>query len=64
MLESGEYHWRNGGEAHINDPVGIAGLQDAVREKNQTAFDACTKNTNDQASAVYLRSLLDFQRRG
>jgi glutamate synthase domain-containing protein 2 len=35
MPESGEYHYRAGGEAHINDPTGIANLQDAVRENNQ-----------------------------
>ena len=35
MPESGEYHWCDGGEAHVNDPVGIAHLQDAVCEKNQ-----------------------------
>ncbi|CAL1704998.1 unnamed protein product [Somion occarium] len=61
MPESGEYHWRSGGEAHINDPSGIANLQDAVREKNQQAYEAYAKNANDQASAVHLRGLLDFR---
>ena len=60
MPESGEYHWRDGGEAHINDPAGITSLQDAVQEKNQTAFDAYAKNANDQARAVYLCGLLEF----
>ncbi|KAI0093569.1 NADPH-dependent glutamate synthase [Irpex rosettiformis] len=61
MPESGEYHWRSGGEAHINDPSGIAYLQDAVREKNQQAYDAYAKNANDQAQAVHLRGLLEFR---
>jgi len=61
MPESGEYHWRDNGEAHINDPVGIANLQDAVREKNQSAFDAYTKNANAQAKSVHLRGLLEFR---
>ena len=47
--ESGEHHWRDGSEAHINDPSGIANLQDAVHEKNPAAFDAHTKNVNDRA---------------
>ncbi|EGN96049.1 hypothetical protein SERLA73DRAFT_93995 [Serpula lacrymans var. lacrymans S7.3] len=61
MPESGEYHWRDGGEAHINDPAGIANLQDAVREKNQKAYDAYAQNANDQTKSVHLRGLLDFR---
>ena len=61
MPESGEYHWRDGGEAHINDPAGIANLQDAVREKNQSAYDAYARNANEQTQKVHLRGLLDFR---
>ncbi|KAI6043136.1 NADPH-dependent glutamate synthase [Pisolithus marmoratus] len=61
MPESGEYHWRDGGEAHINDPAGIANLQDAVREKNQTAYDAYALNANEQTKSIHLRGLLDFR---
>ncbi|XP_006458247.1 NADPH-dependent glutamate synthase [Agaricus bisporus var. bisporus H97] len=61
MPESGEYHWRDGGEAHINDPSGIASLQDAVREKNQDAYDSYARNANEQASRVHLRGMLDFR---
>ncbi|KAG2157569.1 uncharacterized protein EDB93DRAFT_1123416 [Suillus bovinus] len=60
MPESGEYHWRDGGEAHINDPAGIANLQDAVREKNQAAYDAYARNANEQTKSVHLRGLIDF----
>ncbi|OBZ75427.1 putative glutamate synthase [NADPH] [Grifola frondosa] len=38
MPESGEYHWRSGGEAHINDPTGIANLQDAVHEGHPASW--------------------------
>ncbi|EFI28399.1 glutamate synthase [Coprinopsis cinerea okayama7 len=61
MPESGEYHWRDGGEAHINDPAGIANLQDAVREKNQSAYDAYARNANEQTQHIHLRGLLDFR---
>ncbi|TFK76592.1 NADPH-dependent glutamate synthase [Pluteus cervinus] len=61
MPESGEYHWRDGGEAHINDPVGLANLQDAVREKNQGAFDAYSRNANEQSRGVQLRGMLEFR---
>ncbi|MBW0488414.1 hypothetical protein O181_028129 [Austropuccinia psidii MF-1] len=60
LPESGEYHWRDGGEAHINDPVSIANLQDAVRSKNQSAYDTYSRNAQMQVRAVTLRGLLDF----
>lgn len=61
MPESGEYHWRDGGEAHINDPSGLANLQDAVREKNQSAYDSYARNANEQTERVHLRGLLEFR---
>ncbi|GAA5871202.1 hypothetical protein JCM1840_000141 [Sporobolomyces johnsonii] len=60
LPETGEYHWRDGGEAHINDPAGIASLQDAVREKNQKSYDAYSANALKQVRAVTLRGILDF----
>lgn len=60
LPETGEYHWRDGGEAHINDPTGIAMLQNAVREKNQGSYDAYAANARKQVRAVTLRGLLDF----
>ncbi|KAG9302670.1 hypothetical protein G9A89_007374 [Geosiphon pyriformis] len=60
LPESGEYHWRDGGEAHINDPVGIANLQDAVRSKNQSAYDVYSLNAHEQIKSCTLRGLLDF----
>ncbi|KAH8914660.1 glutamate synthase [Atractiella rhizophila] len=60
LPESGEYHWRDGGEAHINDPHGIANMQDAVREKNQRAWDMYSTNMQEQVERVTLRGLLDF----
>ncbi|BGP36122.1 glutamate synthase [NADH] [Rhodotorula kratochvilovae] len=60
LPETGEYHWRDGGEPHINDPAGIAALQDAVREKNQKSYEAYAENAKRQVRAVTLRGLLDF----
>lgn len=60
LPETGEYHWRDGGEAHINDPTGIAQLQDAVRTKNEKAYQAYAANARAQVRAVTLRGLLDF----
>ncbi|MCO5574703.1 hypothetical protein L7F22_028493 [Adiantum nelumboides] len=60
LPESGEYHYRTGGEGHINDPVSIANLQDAARERNQNAYDTYSKAAHNSTKAVTLRGLLDF----
>ncbi|KAI8846077.1 putative glutamate synthase Glt1 [Chytridium lagenaria] len=53
LPEAGDYHWRDGGESHINDPVSIANLQDAVRRKNITAYEAY--------SQLHVEGMLDFK---
>ena len=60
LPEAGEFHWRDGGEAHVNDPTSIAHLQDAARQKNQSAWDNYSKTTQEAIKATTLRGLLDF----
>ncbi|KAI1325607.1 glutamate synthase [Xylariaceae sp. FL0255] len=60
LPESGEYHWRDGGEAHINDPTSIANIQDAVRNKNDKSYEAYSKSEYEQIKACTLRGMLDF----
>ncbi|KAK4688846.1 glutamate synthase (NADH), partial [Tremellales sp. Uapishka_1] len=60
MPENGEYHYRQGSELRINDPVSIAQLQDAVRQKNQNAYDAYSKNSRESIKRGTLRGLLEF----
>ncbi|KAK9476289.1 hypothetical protein V1514DRAFT_322282 [Lipomyces japonicus] len=60
LPESGEYHYRDGGDAHINDPVSIANIQDAVRTKNDKSYEAYAKAEYDQIKNCTLRGLLDF----
>ncbi|KAN0061168.1 glutamate synthase [NADH] [Thecaphora frezii] len=60
LPESGEYKYRHGGEAHINNPLTISHLQDAAREKNQSAWDAYSKASHEAVKATSLRGLLDF----
>lgn len=60
LPESGDYHWRNGGESHINSPLGIANLQDAVRRENLSAYEKYSKDAYDQIKECTLRGLLDF----
>ncbi|CCH44198.1 glutamate synthase (NADPH/NADH) [Wickerhamomyces ciferrii] len=60
LPESGEYHWRDGGVRHINDPVSIASLQDAVRNKNEHAFEIYTKKEIEAIRDCTLRGMLDL----
>jgi len=60
LAETGEYHWRDGGEAHVNDPVSIANVQDAVRTKNDKSYEAYSKSEYEQIKNCTLRGLLDF----
>lgn len=60
LPESGEYHYRTGGEGHINDPISIANLQDAARERNQNAYDTYSKAAHNSVKSVTLRGMLDF----
>lgn len=61
LVESGEYHWRDGGEPHINDPTSIANIQDAVRTKNDKSYEAYSLSEYEQIKSCTLRGLLDFK---
>lgn len=60
LVESGEYHWRDGGEPHINDPLSIANIQDAVRTKNDKSYEAYSMSEYEQIKSCTLRGMLDF----
>ena len=60
LAESGEYHWRDGGEPHVNDPVAIANIQDAVRTKNDKSYEAYSRTEYEQIKNCTLRGMLDF----
>jgi len=60
LAETGEYHWRDGGEAHVNDPTAIANIQDAVRQKNDKSYEAYSMKQYEQIKNCTLRGMLDF----
>ena len=58
----GVYQWRRTGERHILNPLVIAKLQQASREKKPATYEDYAKLVNDQANALCtLRGLLDFK---
>lgn len=60
LPEDGEYKYRDGGEKRINDPAAIASMQDAVKNKNERAYEAYSKKEYEAVKNCTLRGLLDF----
>lgn len=61
IAEGGDYHWRDGGESHINSPSSIANLQDAVRRKNTSAYQTYSEKAYEEIKNCTLRGLLEFR---
>ncbi|QLG71419.1 hypothetical protein HG535_0B04610 [Zygotorulaspora mrakii] len=60
LPERGDYHWRDGGFKHVNDPTAIASLQDSVRNKNEAAWDMYVKKETEAIRDCTLRGLLEL----
>ncbi|XP_070159139.1 uncharacterized protein [Polyergus mexicanus] len=58
----GIYHWRSGGEKHINDPASIASLQEYVVSKSNSAYENYRKTTMDVVKACTLRGQLELKK--
>lgn len=56
----GIYHWRSGGEKHINDPDSIASLQEYVSSKSSNAYEEYRKTTMEQVKHCTLRGQLEL----
>ncbi|KAG7013302.1 hypothetical protein SDJN02_26061 [Cucurbita argyrosperma subsp. argyrosperma] len=60
----GDYHWRKGGEIHLNDPLAIAKLQEAARTNSVNAYKEYSKLVHELNKACNLRGLLKFKETG
>lgn len=61
----GQYHWRQGKEAHMWDPQAIAYLQDASRNNNSNAYKLFAGHVNQHdATRCTIRGLLKFKSGG
>ncbi|XP_046391906.1 glutamate synthase [NADH] isoform X1 [Ischnura elegans] len=60
LRNPGFFHWRAGGEKHINEPMSIANLQEAASRKNQTAYDKFLESSMNSVRACTLRGQLDI----
>lgn len=60
LRNPGIYHWRNGGEGHINEPGSIASLQEAAINNNKNAFEQFRDQTLESVKLCTLRGQLEF----
>ena len=57
----GDYHWRKGGEVHLNDPLAIAKLQEAARANSVAAYKEYSKRIQELNKSCNLRGMLKFK---
>lgn len=60
LRNPGIYHWRSGGESHINAPGSIASLQEAAINNNKNAFTQFRDSTLESVKQCALRGQLEF----
>jgi glutamate synthase (NADPH/NADH) len=60
LRNPGQYHWRAGGEKHINDPMSIANLQEAVKSNSKSAYDKYVESEMVMVRACTLRGQLEL----
>jgi glutamate synthase (NADH) len=56
-----QFHYRDGGEAHLNTPANMATLQLAARTNSREAYKEFSRLTNEQNKKVTLRGQLKFK---
>ncbi|CAL9116276.1 unnamed protein product [Musa textilis] len=57
----GDYHWRKGGEVHLNDPLAIAKLQEATRANSVAAYKEYSRCIQELNKTCNLRGMLKFK---
>lgn len=61
VRNDGQFHYRDGGEAHLNTPVGLVNVQLAARTNSREAYKKFSAETNEQNKKVTLRGQLRFK---
>ncbi len=61
----GDFHWRNGGDTHMWDPISISNLQVAARTNSQEAYWTFANHANEEATRkATFRGLFKFREKG
>ncbi|KAL7557408.1 hypothetical protein ACA910_016637 [Epithemia clementina (nom. ined.)] len=61
VRSDGQFHYRDGGEAHLNTPGNMVNLQIAARTNSRDAYKEFARLTNEQNQKVTLRGQLKFK---
>lgn len=61
LRNPGQYHWRVGGEKHINHPLAIANLQEATTLNSRDAYRRFVEITREAVRDCTLRGQLEFE---
>jgi glutamate synthase domain-containing protein 2 len=61
LRNPGQFHYRNGGEAHLNTPYGMVQLQQAARNNSRDAYKLYSKHIDEMNSKVTLRGCLKLK---
>jgi glutamate synthase domain-containing protein 2/glutamate synthase domain-containing protein 3 len=61
VRSDGQFHYRDGGEAHLNTPANMVNLQIAARTNSREAYKEFSRLTNEQNKKVTLRGQLKFK---
>jgi glutamate synthase (NADPH/NADH) len=59
-VNPGIYHWRSGGEKHINDPEAIAALQDASQTNSRAAYKKFSQFHTEATRNCTIRGQLEI----
>jgi glutamate synthase (NADH) len=57
----GDYHWRKGGEIHLNDPFAMAKLQEAAKLDSRAAYKEYSARIQELNKQCNLRGMLKFK---
>uniref|UniRef100_A0AC34QHY5 Glutamate synthase n=1 Tax=Panagrolaimus sp. JU765 TaxID=591449 RepID=A0AC34QHY5_9BILA len=61
LVSPGIYHWRAGGEKHINEPVNVAKLQAAARLNDKKSYQEFSQASNFAQRLCSLRGQLEIK---
>ncbi|KAL3282591.1 hypothetical protein HHI36_005767 [Cryptolaemus montrouzieri] len=61
LRDAGNFHWRAGGEKHLNEPASIAALQESAVNKNQSAYEKFRESTMESVKNTMLRGRLELR---
>ena len=60
LRDPGNFHWRQGGEAHLNEPTSIGNLQEAAKNNSRDAFARFQESTMESLGRCTLRGQLEL----